>query len=112
MRITSVKSFPNLTGGELTQGWLQSHYRAPVSAPRAAQALPGGQGVCAGSHVGRSKSTGTLKRAQKSFLPDAACPLVDRHKPLSKVSVPLQYKNVPVDFAGYGGITLEATLSL
>lgn len=98
------------------QGWLpllaNDHYRAPVSAPRAAQTLPGGQGVCVGSHVGRPKSTGTLKRAQKSFLPDAACPLVDRHKPLSKVSVPLQYKNVPVDFARYGGMTLEATLSL
>lgn len=98
------------------QEWLQSlangHYRASVSAQTAAQALPGGQGVQAGSHVGRPKSTGMLKRAQKSFLPDASCPLVDRHKPLSKVSVPLQYKNVPVDFARYGGMTLEAILSL
>lgn len=98
MRIASVKSFPNLTGGELMLAWLLSlasdHYRAPVSAQRAHQALPSGKGVCAGNHVGGPKSTGTLRRAQKSFVPDAACPLVDRHKPLSKVSVPLQYKNV------------------
>lgn len=83
-----------------------------MSAQRAGQAFPGGRGVCASSHVGGPKSTGTLRRAQKSFVPDAACPLVDRHKPLSKVSVPLQYKNVPVDFARYGGMTLEAISSL
>ena len=39
MRITSVKSFPNLTGGKLMKAWLVSltsdHYRAPVSAQRA-----------------------------------------------------------------------------
>lgn len=103
MRIASVKSFPNLTGGKLMEAWLLSlashHYRAPVSAQRARQALPGGKGICAGSHVGGPKSSGTLRRAQKSFVPDAACPLVDRHKPLSKVSVPLRDKNVPVHFA-------------